>query len=104
LTDLCTVSHVTAGWWVTTYVTVDDCAGSTYTKCQGSFSAVSSSSSSTAAMTGFSFAGLAILGLLYARKRRVARIDLNREEQLLQDGQQHALGHFELMRDRGVQV
>jgi hypothetical protein len=84
---------------------VVDSDGSTYTECKGTFSAVSSgSSSSTAAITGCSVAGLALLGLLFARKRRVARIDLSREEELLSDGENHATGHFEMMQDKGVHV
>ncbi len=75
---------------------VDDCeSGYQYTTCSASFKAVSSSSS-TAAFVGLSAVGLAALvGALYQRKRRVGRINLSKEEELLQNGQ--SISGFEMM-------
>ncbi|GAX12761.1 hypothetical protein FisN_15Hh240 [Fistulifera solaris] len=85
-----------SGWWLTTDVTVDDCeSGYQYTTCSASFKAVSSSSS-TAAFVGLSAVGLAaLIGALYQRKRRVGRINLSKEEELLQSGQ--SISGFEMM-------
>lgn len=84
------------GWWLTSDVTIDDCeTGYQYTTCSASFKAVYSSSS-TAAFVGFSAVGLvALVGALYQRKRRVGRINLSKEEELLQNGQ--STSGFEMM-------
>ena len=76
------------GWWLTSDVTIDDWdTGYQYTTCSATFKAVYSSSS-TAAFVGFSAIGLvALVGALYQRKRRVGRINLSKEEELLQYGQ-----------------
>lgn len=69
-------------------MTIADCdTGYQYSTCSASFKAVNSSSS-TAAFVGFSAVGLvALVGALYQRKRRVARINLSKEEELMQNGQ-----------------
>lgn len=97
-------SSLGAGWWVTTKISVSDCySGSSYTQCSLSFNAVASSST-TYSFLNMSAVGIAAVAVIaYAvRKRRVARIDLQHEEQLVSEGQ--ATSGFAQMRDIGVRV
>jgi len=86
---------------VTAYIDVADCDDSSSSfECRASFSAVSNDSS-TVAGSAVLF-GVGALAFLAVRKRRVAAIDLQKEEQLLDaDG---ASGNFEMMSDNGVRV
>jgi len=87
---------------VTAYIDVADCDDSSSSfECRASFSAVSNDSSSTVAGSAVLF-GVGALAFLAVRKRRVAAIDLRKEEQLVDaDG---ASGNCEMMSDNGVRV
>lgn len=85
------------GWWVTVYITLTDVSDDNFSfKCKTSFSAVSTADSATTA--GAAIIGAGILAFMLARRRRVGKIDLIKEEQAV------AEGHFEMMSDNGVRV
>lgn len=64
-------------------------------KCYAKFAAVSTAESKTT--SGAVLFGVGVLVYAIARKRRVATIDLNKEEQLLE-------GNFEMMPEQIVQA
>jgi LPXTG-motif cell wall-anchored protein len=92
-----------SGWWVKVKMNVANC--NPYKEfsfqCTTTFSAVNSDSgyTSTSSMMISGAALLGVLAFVATRKRRVASIDLAREEQ--QAGECTA-GDFEMMSDSGV--
>ena len=92
------------GWWVTTSFQFTNCYdGSKYTSCKMSFDAVSEGDVKSATFVSFSAIGILAVGLVLYSRKRVARIDLRQEEDLM-ERQSHAIADFEMMADTGVRV
>jgi hypothetical protein len=81
---------------VTAVTTLDDCAGTTYTECTTKIKA-KGGKGSYSYTTATVAASLLCMGAvaLFARRRRVGKIDLAAEEALAR------AGHFEMMSDFG---
>jgi hypothetical protein len=84
------------GWWITTDIVLANCGSEvSIVECHAKFTAVSTAESNVA--TSAVLLGVGFLVYVIARKRRVATIDLRKEEQFLE-------GNFEMMPDHSVQA